>query len=235
MPSPDAASWSSSEAPSWVNTTHDWAAGVDRAHLAAIRRAPDAHAPGGALHLVLEVLAYADDEAEALGRRGRCRVTVHEDGSIRIADDGRGTDTRRDRAGRVIKKPVMATKDLRFFDAGHDALLPDGRPRRGMSVVAALSRWLVHTNRRHDGAWTQRYEHGLPVTDLVPLDDRPDGVDDRPGTRTGSGAHAATGTTVHFLVDHHLVDRPTTTPDEVRAAARFSWLSVEVTTGAAPT
>jgi DNA gyrase/topoisomerase IV subunit B len=36
------------------------------------------------------------------------------------------------------------------------------RPRRGISVVAALSEWLVHTNRRRDDAWTQRYEHGIP-------------------------------------------------------------------------
>jgi DNA gyrase subunit B len=49
-------------------------------------------------------------------------------------------------------------------------------------VVAALSEWLVHTNRRRNGSWTQRYEHGLPVTGLTPVD--PDGT---------------TGTTVHFL------------------------------------
>jgi DNA gyrase subunit B len=50
-----------------------------------------------------------------------------------------------------------------------------------MSVVAALSEWLVHTNRRQDGSWTQRYEHGIPVTDLVPVAD-----------------NGTTGTTVHF-------------------------------------
>jgi hypothetical protein len=39
----------------------------------------------------------------------------------------------------------------------------------------------------------------------------------------------------HFLVDHHLVGTPSTTADEVRAAARFRWLTVEVTTGTSPT
>lgn len=68
-----------------------------------------------------------------------------------------------------MKKPVMASKDLRFFDFPDAERLPDGYPRRGMSVVAALSEWLIHTNRRRNGAWTQRYEHGVPVTDLTPL------------------------------------------------------------------
>ena len=51
-----------------------------------------------------------------------------------------------------------------------------------MSVVTALSEWLIHTNHRHDGAWTQRYEHGMPVSDLLPLPD-----------------NATTGTTIRFL------------------------------------
>ncbi|MFF0220538.1 hypothetical protein [Streptomyces vinaceus] len=65
----------------------------------------------------------------------------------------------------------MATKDLRFFDHPEAQLLPDGHPRRGMSVVAALSEWLVHTNRHADGAWVQRYEHGVPVTGLTAVPD----------------------------------------------------------------
>ncbi|MEU8224409.1 hypothetical protein [Kribbella sp. NPDC048915] len=166
----------------WINTTHDWAASVDERHLAKIRANPDRYAPGGVLHLVLEVLAYPDDEAESRGRRGRCSVTRYGDGSIAIADDGRGTDTRVDDHGRVVKKPVMATKDLRFFDDPAAPLLPDGFPRRGMSVVAALSDWLVHTNRRVNGSWTQRYERGVPVTDLEPI-----------------ASDGTTGTTVHFL------------------------------------
>lgn len=52
-----------------------------------------------------------------------------------------------------------------------------------MSVVAALSEWLIHVNRRRNGAWTQRYEYGVPVIDLVQIDD-----------------DETTGTTVHFGV-----------------------------------
>lgn len=203
----------SSEPSAWANTTHDWAASVDMAHLDAIRRNPEAYAPGGLQHLLLEVLAYANDEAEALGRRGKCVVMIHTDGSVSVADDGRGTDTRRDSHGAIIKKPVMATKDLRFFESQHGVLLPDGHVRRGMSVVSAMSYWLIHTNRRQNGAWTQRYEHGLPTTDLVPID-----------------SSQATGTTVRFLVDPHLVPSSTLTPTAIRTVAAFQWLNVEVTT-----
>ncbi|MFC4884062.1 hypothetical protein ACFPK5_02525 [Streptomyces beijiangensis] len=107
-----------------------------------------------------------------------------------VKDDGRGTDTRVDEHGRVTKKPVMATKDLRFFDIPEAERLPDGHPRRGMSVVAALSEWLIHTNRRLNGSWSQRYEHGVPVTDLEPV-----------------GVDGTTGTCVSFLPDETLRSR----------------------------
>lgn len=81
--------------------------------------------------MILEVLAYAGDEANALGRIGDATVDYHDDGAVTVIDDGRGTDTRRDASGRRIRKPVMATKDVRFFDAPDAPLLPDGLPRRG--------------------------------------------------------------------------------------------------------
>jgi topoisomerase-4 subunit B len=163
--------------------THDWVAVVDFDHLARIRRDSATFAQGGVLHLVFEVLAYADEEAE-VHDGGLCVVTFHRDDSVSIRDNGRGTATRLDENGRPVKKPVMSSKDLRFFDSIDPPLLPDGHPRRGISVVAALSKWLVHTNRRSTGAWAQRYEHGIPVTDLMSVPD--DGT---------------TGTDVRFLPD----------------------------------
>ncbi|MFE2648054.1 ATP-binding protein [Streptomyces nigra] len=194
---------------SWVNTTHDWARLVDTAHLSDVRRNSGEFAPGGPWHLVLEVLAYAADEAASRGE-GRCVVVLHSDGSVSVGDDGRGTDTRVDDFGQPVKKPVMATGDLRFFDSPEAEALPDGHPRRGMSVVAALSEWLVHTNRRLDGAWSQRYEHGVPVTDLDPVE-----VD---GT---------TGTLVHFKPDPSL---GSTSLPEGRELSRLStaWPELEV-------
>lgn len=194
---------------SWQNTTHDWAKAVDHDHLAQIRLHPEKFAPGGVRHLILEVVAYPADEAEWNGG-GHCVITLHPDGSVSVADDGRGTDTRFDEDGQVVKKPVMATKDLRFFDRPGAQTLPDGHPRRGMSVVAALSTWLVHTNRRRNGSWTQRYEHGVPVTGLEPIAD--DGT---------------TGTTVHFLPDEN-VAAGLSVAELARLAGTWPVLKVEV-------
>lgn len=196
----------------WRNTTHDWASVVDLDHLERVRQNPETMAPGSVRHLILEVIAHAADEAEYNGG-GRCAVTLHSDGSVSVSDDGRGTDTRFDAQGRTVKKPIMASKDLRFFDVPDAQLLPDGRPRRGMSVVAALSEWLVHTNRRRNGSWTQRYEYGVPATDLVPIT-----------------ADGTTGTTVHFRPDVALL-RPAyvlEAEELVRLTASWRHLSVEV-------
>lgn len=162
-------------------TTHDWSRSVDTDHLALIRSAPETYGAGGLQHLILEVLAYAAEEAQALQRTGHCEVRFHPDGSVSVTDDGRGTAIHRDDDGRIVRKPVMATRDLRFFDTD-EQVLPDGRPRRGMSTVAALSVWLEHTNHRLEGAWSQRYEYGVPASDLVER-----------------AAGERTGTTVHFL------------------------------------
>lgn len=167
------------------NATHDWSNSVDERHLQLIRNDPARFAPGGVTHLVLEVLAYAAEEAEDRGS-GSAVVTLHSDGSISIADDGRGTETQVGAEGAAVRKPVMSTKDLRYFDESSE-VLPDGHLRRGISVVAALSDWLVHSNRRENGSWTQRYEHGIPVSELTPIP-----------------SDGTTGTTVHFMPGHGL-------------------------------
>lgn len=105
----------------------------------------------------------------------------------------------------------MATRDLRFFDFPDTQVLPDGHPRRGMSVVAALSEWLVHTTRRRNGAWTQRFEGGVPVTDLVPIDD-----DD------------TSGTTVHFLPGGSLRGAAAVTAAQLGRLTVWPHLAVEI-------
>jgi topoisomerase IV subunit B len=203
------------ESTPWNNTTHDWAAGVDQAHLAVIREDPWTFAPAGQIHLTLEVLAYVADEAECGSSGGRCVVTMFANGSVSIVDFGRGTDMRRDASGRILKKPVLSSKDLRFFDSPETQALPDGHPRRGMSVVSALSEWLVHVNRREDGSWCQRYEDGVPVTDLMPI--------------AGDGT---SGTTVHFMPREGLRGAPIDLSEVARCARVWRHLDVELKTSA---
>lgn len=150
---------------SWLATTHAWADDVDLKHLDDARQLVGSVGSSELMHMVLEVVAYADDEAADQKRIAHVLIEVTED-QISVADDGRGTDTRRDADGRAVRKPVMATKDIRFFGREDAAALPDGEPRRGMSAVAAVCERLVHENRRHDGAWSQTYERGVPTTAL---------------------------------------------------------------------
>jgi len=196
------------ERATWTVTTHDWSADLDREHLAAIRARADVYGAGGRRHLILEVLAYADEEAASIGRTGRAVVTALPDGSVSVADDGRGTDTRVDEHGHVVRKPVMATKDVRFFDAADAPTLPDGLPRRGMSTVAALSEVLVHENHRATGAWSQTYRHGIPD-----------------GALHGVPERGTSGTTVTFRPDP-VIGEPTELVGSDLVA--FPWLVVEL-------
>ena len=197
-----------SDRSTWIASTHDWREDLDAEHLAHVReRLGTGQAAGGRRHLALEVLAYADEEAHSQGRVGLATVAMLPDGGIRISDDGRGTDTRRDEQGRMIRKPVMATADLRFRDEARSPALPDGLPRRGISTVAALSRRLVHENHRDNGSWSQTYHYGVPEEDLAAI----------PAT-------ARTGTTVTFYAD---VPGPTElTAHDLLA---FASLRVEIT------
>lgn len=169
----------------WATTTHRWSSEVDRAHLERVRRElGQGCAAGGRRHLMLEVLAYAQDEAASLGHTATATVTVGSDGRVTIDDDGRGTDTRMDSDGSIVRKPVMATEDVRFNDAAHAPPLPDGLPRRGMSSVAALSEVLTHDNHRGGSSWSQSYRFGIPEDELTSIADR-----------------GRTGTCVTFLTD----------------------------------
>ncbi|MFD0026413.1 hypothetical protein ACFVJX_34865, partial [Streptomyces sp. NPDC127177] len=69
---------------------------------------------------------------------------------------------------------------------------------------------LVHTNRRLNGAWTQRYEHGVPVSDLEPVE-----VD---GT---------TGTLAHFKPDESLGSVPLPEDGDLSRLAT-AWPHLEV-------
>ena len=189
-------------------TTHDWSRDLDLAHLAEIRSRPALYGAGGRRHLVLEVLAYADEEAQSCGRVGRAVVTVQPDGTVTVADDGRGTDTRVDASGDVVRKPVMSTRDVRFFDAPDGVLLPDGLPRRGISVVSALSSLLVHENRRATGAWSQTYRHGVPDGELRAV-----------------ALSAATGTSVTFRTGDEVLGPESLVDADLTA---FSALRVEL-------
>lgn len=192
---------------SWTATTHDWSSDLDVAHLAEVQADRQRWSVGGVRHMILEVLAYANDEAEHLGRVGVVRVIIDSEGLVTIADDGRGTEIRPDSDGRLVRKPVMATKDIRFFGASAAPRLPDGLPRQGMSTVTALVPHLRHDNHRVEGAWSQTYRYGVPDCELHLI--------------AGDGI---TGTTVAFLPDADILGPRNLTTSDVDS---FEWLRTD--------
>ncbi|ONI71765.1 hypothetical protein BWI15_16635 [Kribbella sp. ALI-6-A] len=191
-------------------TSHSWLSVADLQHVEDVRA--NASAYGDVLHQALEVIAYAVDEGVG-GTTTRARVVLHADGSIEVSDDGRGTATRFDEHGEPMVKPIMATRDLRFFGNPSAPILPDGRRRHGMSVVVALSEWAIHTNHRTEGSWTRRYEYGVPRGPLVSLP-----------------AASSTGTTIHFRPDRDLVGGELTVEALREACAGFgSVVPIEIT------
>ena len=180
-----------------MGSTHDWSVAADTDHVLAIQKNAKQFAKGGITHLVLEVVAYAVDEA-IMGTTDRIHVTLHKDGSVCVADNGRGTAVR-EVSGRPMVKPIMATRDLRYFGVTGAPVLPDGLVRSGISVVAALSEWVNHTNRRTDGNWTQRYEYGLPS-----------------GSLTAISGNGTTGTSVCFRPNPAIFGSETVSPSKIK-------------------
>ncbi len=193
-------------------SSHSWLSVADTAHIDAVRADPAPY--GDLLHQALEAVAYAVDEGVE-GTTTRARVVLHGDGSIEVSDDGRGTFVRFDDDGLPMVKPIMATRDLRFFGNPSAQVLPDGLPRHGMSVVVALSSWAIHTNHRSEGSWTRRYEYGVPRGPLVSL----------PGS-------ASTGTTVRFRPDPEVFAEGLSVDQLVEACKGFApSIPIEITTG----
>jgi DNA gyrase/topoisomerase IV subunit B len=105
------------------------------------------------VHLLLEVLAYVQDEAIAGGAK-RARIECLGDRFV-VSDDGRGTQlVRHPDTGALLVKPIMASADLRYFGRDDAPLLASGAKRSGISVVNALSSTLTHSSLRQGSiAW----------------------------------------------------------------------------------
>ncbi len=158
--------------------------------LEAVRKRPGMYVGDngrkGLHQMFREVVDNSVDEALA-GYCDRIDVVLHKDGSVSIADNGRGIPVGTHKKMGVSTLQVVMTvlhAGGKFGGEGTGYKVSGGLHGVGVSCTNALSIWLIATVKTGGKTYQQKYERGIPVTDVEVI-----------------GKSKETGTTVHWKPD----------------------------------
>src|SRR5213078_122648 len=159
----------------------------------------------GLHHLVYEVVDNSVDEALA-GRNERIEVTLHPDHSVTVRDWGSGIPVDTAKGQEEPALTVVLTKlhaGGKFGGEGYK--VSGGLHGVGVSVVNALSEWLIAEVRRDGQVYRQEFTRGEPTGDV---------------TVVGKTDKGDTGTTISFLPDPAIFDEVELSTDTLQQRLR---------------
>ena len=158
----------------------------------------------GLNHLIYEIVDNAVDEHLA-GFCDMIYVYLEKDGSVTVADNGRGIPVDLHEKGISAERLVFTTLHAggKFDNEAYKT--SGGLHGVGSSVVNALSNWLTVTVKRDGHIYQDKYERGIPVLEL------------ENGLLPVIGKTKETGTMIQFMPDDTIFDHTVFKADDVKS------------------